>query len=150
MTPSWVTQGPMQIGHMVGMINKFGGMSKSGCFRYGMYYTINRVLVVDVMQVCSVTFAILINKENLMVRVEMYNVVLWVETRGKTSVNMIVNHDRITNMQVSHRRERWFRAARTGHSNIQSGKGPCSLQGFQGDVTRVGTQVTSLDTKQFV
>ena len=147
---SWAVQGPMQVGHMVWMINKFGSTSESRCFGNGTYHTINGVLVVNVMQVCGMAFAMLIHEENLVVRVETYNAVLWVETRGKTRANVIANHDRITNMQVSHRCERRFRAACTGHSDVQGSKGPCSLQGFQGDVTRVGTQMTSLDSKQFV
>ena len=132
------------------VINEFGGMSKSGGFRDGTYHTINGMLVMNVMQVRGAAFAVLINKKNLVVRVEMDNAVLRVETRGKTRANMVANHDGITNMQVSHQCERRFRAACMGHSNVQSRKGPCTLQGFQGDVTCVGTQVTSLDTKQFV
>ena len=143
---NWSMQGPMQVGHMVGMINKFGSMSKSGSLRDGTYHTINWVLVVDVMQVHGSAFTMLIHEKNLVVRVETYNAILWVETRGKTSANMIANHDRITNMQISRRCERWFRAACAGHANVQSGKSPCSLQGFQRDVTRIGTQMTSLDT----
>ena len=115
-----------------------------------MYHMVNWVLVVNVMQVCGTAFAMLIHKKNLVVRVETYNAVLRVETRSKTRANMIANHDRITNMQVSHQRERQFRAACMGHSNIQSSKGPCSLQGFQRDVTCIGTQMTLLDSKQFV
>ena len=95
---SWVTQSPMQIQHVVGVINEFGSMSKSGCFRNGTYHTINWVLVVDVMQVRGTAFAMLVHKKNLVVRIEMDNAVLRVETRSKTLVNMIANHDRITNM----------------------------------------------------
>ena len=147
---SGATQSPMQVGYMVWMINEFGGTAKSGGFRNGMYHTVNWVLVVNVMQVRCSAFAMLINKKNLVVRVETYDAVLGVEMRGKTCANVITNHDRVTNMQISHWCERWFGAAGTGHSNVQSGKGPCALQGFQGDVTRVGTEVTLLDTKQFV
>ena len=140
----------MQVGDVVWVVNEFGGMSKSGGFRNGTYHTINGVLVMNVMQVRSTAFAMLVHEKNLMVRVETNNAVLRVELRSKTRGNMVAKHDRITNMQVSHRCERWFRAACTGHVYVQSGKGPCSLQCFQGDVTRISTQVTSLDSKQFV
>ncbi len=146
----WTTQRPMQVGHVVWVINKFGGTSKGGCFGNGTNHTIDWVLVMDVMQIRSTAFAMLVHKKNLVVRVESDDAVFRVETRGKTGANMIANHDRITNMQVSHWRERRFRAACTGHADIQSGKSPSSLQGFQGDVTCISTQVTSLDPKQFV
>ncbi len=82
-----------------------------------------------------------------MVGVETDNAILRVELRGKTRANMIANHNRVAHMQVSHWSERWFRAARTCHMNVQSSQGPCTLQGFQGDVTRIGTQMTLLDTE---
>ncbi len=111
---------------------------------------INWVLVVNIMQVRSATLAMLVHKKDLVVGVEMNNVVLGVETRCKTCANMIANHDRVTNMQVSHGGERQFGTACTGHADVQSSQSPCTLQGFQGDVTCISTQVMSLDTEQFV
>ena len=135
---------------MIRVVHEFGGATKCRSFRNGVNHAVNGVLIMNVMQVCSVALSMLINQKNLVVRVEMDNVILGVETRSKTRANMITNHYRITHMQVSHRGERWFRAACTSLSNVQSGKGPCTLQGFQGDVARISTKMTSLDTKQFV
>ncbi len=143
-------QSPMQVGNMIWVVDKFGGATKRRGFRNGTDHAINWVLIMNIMQVRSATFSMLVHQKNLVVRIETDNAVLGVETRSKTRANMIMNHYRITHMQVSHRSERWFRVACTGHVNVQCGKGPCMLQGFQGDVTRIGTKMTSLDTKQFV
>ena len=137
----------MQVRHMVRVVHKFCSANKGRGFRNGMYHMINWVLVMNVMQVRGVAFAMLVHKQNLMVRVETDNAVLRVEARSKTHPDMIANHDRITNMQVSHGCERRFGTACMGHANVQSGKSPCTLQRFEGDVTRIGTQVMSLDSK---
>ncbi len=149
-TSDWTTQGPMQVRHMVRMVYKFGSVTKGGCFRNGTHNTVNGVLVMDVMQICSVAFTVLIYKQNLVVRIETDNAVLGVEMRSKTHPDMIADHDRITNMQVTHGCERRFGVAGTSHSNVQSGESPCTLQRFERDVTCIGTEVTSLDSEQFV
>ncbi len=147
---SRATQSPMQVGNMIRVVDELGSTTKRQGFRNSTDHAINRVLVMNIMQVRSAAFSLLVYQKNLVVRVEMDNAVLGVETRGKTRANMIANHNRITHMQVSHWSERWFGAACAGHADVQGGKGPCMLQGFQGDVTCIGTEMTSLDTKQFV
>ena len=72
----------------------------------------------NVMQVCSMAFTILVHEKNLMIRVETNNVVLRVEPGRKTCTNMVAKHDRITNMQVSHWCERGFRATGMGHAYV--------------------------------
>ena len=94
----------MQVRHMVWVVHEFHSTTEGRGFRNGMYHTINGVLVMNVMQVRGPTFAMLVHKQNLMVRVETDNAVLRVEMWGKTHPDMITNHDRITNMQVSHGR----------------------------------------------
>ncbi len=140
-------QGPMQVGHMVWVVHEFGSAAKGRGFRNGTHDTVNGMLVMDVMQVGSVAFTVLIHKQHLVVRVEMDNAVLRIETRSKTHSDMIADHDRVTNMQISHGCERWFGSACASHANVQSGKSPCTLQRFEADVTRIGTQVTLLDSK---
>ncbi len=138
---------PVQVGNMIRVIDKLGGTTKGRRFRNGTYHTIYRVLEMNIMQVRSAAFSMLVHQKNLVVRVETDNAVLGVEMRSKTHANMIADHDRITHMQVSHWCERRFGAAGMGHMDIQSSKGPCTLQSFQGDVTRIGTEMMSLDTK---
>ncbi len=135
---------------MIGVIHKLGSTAKCSSFRNGTDHMVNGVLVVDVMQVGRAALAVLVHKKNLVIRVEMHNAVLWVEARCKPSANMIMDHDRITHMQISHGCERWFWSACMSHADVQSSKSPGSLQGFQGDVTRISTQMASLDTEQFV
>ena len=137
--PCRATQSPVQVGNMVRMVNEFGSTAKGLCFWDSANHVINWVLVMNIMQIRSATFAMLVHKEDLVVGIEANDAVLRVETGCKTHANMIANHDRVTHMQVSHGSERRFRAACTGHANIQSGKGPCTLQGFQGDVTHIST-----------
>ncbi len=129
----------MQVRHVVGMVHKFGSTDKGRSLRDGTHDTIDGMLVMNVMQVGSMAFAILIHKENLVVRIEMDNAVLRVETRSKTHPDMIADHDRIANMQVSHGCERQFRAASASHADVQSGKGPSTLQCFEADVTCIST-----------
>ncbi len=129
----------MQVRHMVRVVHKFHSATEGRGFRNGTYHMINGVLVMNVMQVRGATFAMLVHKQNLMVRVEMDNAVLRVETRSKTHPDMIADHDRITNRQVSHGCERRFGMACTGHANVQSGKSPRTLQRFEGDVARIST-----------
>ena len=143
-------QGPVQVRHMVWVVHEFGSVTKGRGFRNGSHDTVNGMLVMNVMQVGSVAFTVLIHKQNLVVRVKTDNAVLGVETRSKTSPNMIADHDRITNMQVSHGHERQFGAACTSHANVQSGESSCTLQRFERDVTCISTEVTSLDSEQFV
>ncbi len=132
------------------MIHKFSSTAKCRSFRNGADHMINWVLVMNIMQIGRATLAILVHKENLVIRVKTHNAVLRVEVRRKTGVDMIADHDRVTHMQISHGCERWFWAACASHVDVQSSKSPCPLQGFQGDVTRISTQMTSLDTEQFV
>ena len=144
---SQATKIPMQVRHMVRVIHKFCSVTKGRGLRNGTHNTVNGVLVVDVMQVRSPAFTVLVYKQDLVVRVEMDNTVLWVETRSKTHPDMIADHDRVTNMQISHRCERWFGSACASHTDVQCGEGPCTLQRFEADVTSIGTQMTSLDSK---
>ena len=88
----------MQVRHMVWMIHEFGSATKGRGFRNGTHDTVNGVLVMDVMQVCSVAFTVLVHKQDLVIRVETDNAILGVETRSKTCSNMIADHDRVTNM----------------------------------------------------
>ena len=92
----------MQIGHMVWMIHEFGSVAKGRGLRNGTHDTINGVLVMDIVQVGSAAFTVLIHKQNLVVRIETDNAILRIEMRSKTRPDVIVDHDRITNMQVSH------------------------------------------------
>ena len=140
-------QSPMQVRHMVWVVHEFCSATKGRGLRNGTHDTVNGVLVVDVMQVCSPAFTVLVYKQDLVVRVEMDNTVLWVETRSKTHPDMIADHDRITNMQISHGCERWFGLTCASHVDVQGSEGPCTLQRFEADVTRIGTQMTSLDSK---
>ncbi len=146
-TASGVTQCPMQVRHMVWMVHEFGSAAKGRGLRNGAHDTIDGMLVMNVMQVGGATFAVLIHEENLVVRVKTDNAVLGVEMRSKTRPDMIADHDRITNMQVSHGCERRFGVACASHANVQSSDSPCMLQRFEADVTHIGTQVMSLDSK---
>ena len=144
---SRATQSPMQVRHMVRMVHKFCSAAKGRGLRNGTHNTVNGVLVVDVMQIRCSAFTVLIHKQHLMVRVEMNDAVLWVETRSKTHLDMITDHDRIANMQITHRGERWFRSAGASHADVEGSEGPHTLQRFKADVTCIGTQMTSFDSK---
>ena len=137
----------MQVRHMVWVVHKFCSTAKGRGLRDGTHDTVNGVLVMDVMQICSPAFSMLIHKQDLMVRVETDDAVLWVETRSKTRPDMITDHHRITDMQVSHRCERWFGSACASHADVQCGECPCMLQRFEADVTCIGTQMASLDSQ---
>ena len=65
----------MKIRYMIWVIDKLGSAAKGGGLRNGVHDMVNWMLVMNVMQVCSTTFAVLVHKQNLVVRVETDNAV---------------------------------------------------------------------------
>ena len=64
---SWATQGPMKVGYMIWVIDKLSSATKGGGLRNSAHDMVNRMLVMNVMQVGSTTFAMLVHKKNLVV-----------------------------------------------------------------------------------
>ena len=77
---------------MIRVVDEFGSATKRRGFRNGTDHAINWVLVMNIMQVRSAAFSMLVHQKNLVVRVETDNVVLGVETRSEHDYESLQDH----------------------------------------------------------